>query len=199
MDAGPFASISKEHLTAIGRVSMRWNQAEFTMQILIWELAKLEVRDGMKITAGLNAGPLIMTMKRFLLASNEHKSHEAETNILCNYFDFLYKHRNNVVHSLWIIPPEISLSDMHKQAEATGIGLKRGATTPLFAFSYTADQINDLAARIESALAHLYEYKTQPLQALQKIREWQQYMTDHKSDHILQLPLPRPSPSQGSA
>jgi hypothetical protein len=113
--------VDKEHLTAIGIVSLGWVSAELDMQYALWSMLGLDQKIGELVTnmvGNVSRTDLLCNIARAQFSEPEFIG---EVDDICAFFNAIRVERNNLSHAL---PPEAdkaaALTKRHVTGRPTG-------------------------------------------------------------------------------
>jgi hypothetical protein len=101
--AAQHLGVDKDHLTAVGIVSLRWVSAELDMQYALWTMLGLNQKIGELVTniiANVSRTELLRNAARAQFSEQDFIS---EVDDVCAFFNAIRVERNNLSHAL---PPE---------------------------------------------------------------------------------------------
>lgn len=155
-----------DHLKAIGLVAVHWSFLELALSSLIWEMTPVKQMRAQAITTHLNE-----RMRGDIARALAHEifpGHALETrliDLIGEIMDKLYSERNMVVHGLWG-PCGDTAKIAIQPVKARG-AVKVGPVR-----EFTAEDIEQIAARIETAHIALTRLGFEISAYLQTLKSW---------------------------
>ncbi|WP_281929179.1 hypothetical protein [Methylocystis iwaonis] len=166
--AAQHLGVDKDHLTAIGIVSLGWVSAEFDMQYALWTMLGLDQKVGELITNMIANVSRTELLRNAAMVHFQDADFLSEVDDICAFFNAIRVERNNLSHAL---PPEgdktATLTKRHVTGKATGAVKSKIIQSDVeHCFEIFADMqtfrkcVAPMALNVKSALSHGNQPKT---------------------------------------